>query len=281
MTSFSNREKVIKPPGKLSLDLAELWRYKELFLVFTWRDIKVKFKQTLLGFLWVGLQPILMMLIFIVFFANTLKISTADMPPAIFYFSGLLLWTLFSTSITGAGMSMISNAQIIKKIYFPRLIIPISSILSAVFDFLIALVIFLGIVGYYYFQGFELSLGRLFLYLPLGLMLTIIASIGIGSLIASLNVKYRDFRYIIPFLVQLLFFLTPVIYPVSIFSSSSLEKLMSINPMTGAIALSRAAFTTDALNWSLIAVSFASAILLFFVGLYNFKRTESYFADLA
>ena len=139
----SNVEYTIKPPDKFSLNLEEIWLYRELFYFFTWRDIKVKYKQTILGFLWAVLQPFLMMMIFVVFFARVLNVPTDKIPAPIFYYSGLLLWNIFSTGLSGAGNSMVTNANIIKKIYFPRLIIPISSILVAVFDFLMAIIVFL------------------------------------------------------------------------------------------------------------------------------------------
>lgn len=275
-------EYIIRPPGKLSLNLKELWQYRELFYFFTWRDIKVKYKQTVLGFLWAILQPLLMMVVFVLFFAKALNIPTDNIPAPIFYYSGLLLWIVFSSGVSGAGNSMVSNANIIKKIYFPRLIIPISSILTAVFDFLMALILFFGLLLYYSIDGYEINMFKLLLYLPLGLILTVFTAFGLGSLIAALNVKYRDFRYIIPFFIQFLLFLTPVIYPVSIFEGSWIESLLSLNPMTGAITLSRSAFISgNAVDWSMIGLSIFSATILFFIGVYYFRKTEAYFADLA
>lgn len=274
-------EYVIRPPGKLSLNLRELWLYRELFYFFTWRDIKVKYKQTVLGFLWAILQPLLMMAIFVVFFAKALKVPTDGVPAPLFYYSGLLLWNVFSSGISGAGNSMVANANIIKKIYFPRLIIPISSILTAVFDFAMALIIFIILVIYYHFQGFEFASLQLMLTIPLGLFLTVITAFGLGSFMAALNVKYRDFRYIIPFFIQFMLFVTPVIYPVSIFADSWLEQLLSLNPMTGAITLGRSAFTAAVIDWQMIGISSLSAIFIFLLGIFNFRRTEAYFADLA
>ncbi len=274
-------EYIIQPPGKLSLNLKELWQYRELFYFFTWRDIKVKYKQTILGFLWAVLQPLFMMMIFVFFFANALKISTDGVPAPIFYYSALLLWNIFSSGLSSAGNSMVSNANIIKKIYFPRLIIPISSILTAVFDFLMALIIFLILIIYYSFQGYEIFWIKLVFYLPFGLILTVITTFGLGSFIAALNVKYRDFRYVIPFFIQFLLFVTPVIYPVSIFHNSWLETILSLNPMTGAITLSRGAFVSDPINWGMVGISTLAAIFIFIFGIYHFRKTEAYFADLA
>ncbi len=274
-------EYIIRPPGKLSLNLRELWQYRELFFFFTWRDIKVKYKQTILGFLWAVIQPLLMMAIFVVFFAKALKISTDEVPAPIFYYSGLLLWNIFSTGIGAAGNSMISNANIIKKIYFPRLIIPISSILTAVFDFMMALLLFVILLVYFNFHGYDFSWMKLLFYLPLGLILTVVTTFGLGSFIAALNVKYRDFRYVIPFFIQFLLFVTPVIYPVSIFEGNWLETLLSLNPMTGAITLCRSAFTDSLIDWKMIGLSTFSAIIVFLLGIFQFRKTEAYFADLA
>ncbi|MEM6317874.1 MAG: ABC transporter permease, partial [Bacteroidota bacterium] len=232
-----NIEYTIEPPSKFSLNLQELWIYRELFYFFTWRDIKVKYKQTVLGFLWAVLQPFLMMMVFVVFFSKALNVPTDNIPAPIFYYSGLLLWNIFSTGLAGAGNSMVTNANIIKKIYFPRLIIPMSSILVAFFDFLMALIVFGGILLFYEWTmpTFYVNYLRLVLYLPLALIMTILGTFGIGSFLAALNVKYRDFRYVIPFMIQFLLFITPVIYPVSIFKDISwIKYVLAINPMTGA-----------------------------------------------
>lgn len=277
-------EYIIKKPGKFQLNIDEIWQYKELFYFFTWRDVKVKYKQTILGFLWAVLQPFLMMMVFVIFFSKVLSVPTDNIPAPIFYYSGLLLWNIFSSGLTGAGNSMVTNANIIKKIYFPRLIIPMSSILVSVFDFLMAMIIYLGIVIYYKFAmpEFEINYLSLLLCLPAALLLTILSTFGLGSLLAALNVKYRDFRYVIPFLVQLLMFLTPVIYPVSMFNSIPWAKyLLALNPMTGAVNLGRAAFSDTSIDWGLLSISMVSGFLLFFIGIYVFRKTEAFFADIA
>jgi lipopolysaccharide transport system permease protein len=281
MEEASTTEYIIKPPGRFSLNFKELWQYRELFYFFIWRDIKVKYKQTILGFLWAILQPLLMMFVFIFFFSNTLSVPTDGIPPPIFYFSGLLLWNIFSSGVNNAGNSMISNANIIKKIYFPRLIIPLSSVLTCVFDFLMALVVFISLVIYYQINGYTFSLIKLLIFLPLGLLLTVITTFGFGCLIASLNIKYRDFRYVIPFLIQFAFFITPVIYPISIFNNSWLENILSLNPIAGAISLGRAAFLDINVDWLEIGISTCASIFIFFIGIFNFRKTEVYFADLA
>lgn len=270
---------IIKPPGKFSFQLKELWSYRELFYYFSWRDIKVKYKQTLLGIAWAIIQPVLIMLIFIVFFSKTLSIPTDGIPPALFYFSGLLLWNLFSNGITGAGNSIINNADILKKIYFPRLIIPVSSVFVALFDFVIAFVLFVIILFYYDLNGIDIDYFRFLFLFSMGLMITLITTLGLGCLIASFTIKYRDFKYIIPFLLQLLFFISPVIYPLSILSDPTWKYVLSFNPITSAIELARHIFLEDPLNWSLLSISIFSALMIFFIGVFNFKKTENYIAD--
>lgn len=268
----------IKPPGKLSLGLHELWQFRELFYYFTWRDIKVKYKQATLGFLWAILQPFILMVVFSMFFGGALEIPTENETPyPLFVFSGLLLWNVFSSGLSNASGSMVTNANMIKKIYFPRLIIPLSSILVALFDFLMALIIYIGMLLWYQHPVSP----KIALYLPLALTITVCTTFGLGVFLAALNVKYRDVRYIIPFLIQVLLFITPVIYPVSIIQQEWIKKLLSLNPMAGAIDLLRSCLTNSPVDWSQIGLSISFAFLLFLGGLYYFRKTEYYFADLA
>ncbi|GAB4280909.1 MAG: ABC transporter permease [Marinilabiliales bacterium] len=248
-----------------------------MFYFFTWRDIKVKYKQAFFGFLWAILQPFLTMLIF-TFLGNMLSIPSDNIPYPVFAYSGLMLWTMFSSAVSNAGNSMVSNSNIIKKIYFPRLIIPMSSILVATFDFLMAFIVFIGLLIYY---SIEVSIYKILIFVPISILITIIASFGIGSFLAALNVKYRDFKYVIPFLVQSLMFMTPVIYPVSILQSEWAKYLIALNPMSGAIDLSRNAIINASFNINLFLISVSSAILFFILGLFYFRKTEAYFADIA
>ena len=268
----------IKPKLAFSLNLKELIEYKELFYFFTWRDVKVKYKQTAFGFLWAILQPLVMMAIFTFFIGKSLKVPSDTIEYPIFAFSGLILWTVFSSGITNAGNSMVSNAQIIKKIYFPRLVIPISSILVSVFDFLIAFFVFIVLLIFYQQPVDVLSA---FMFWPTSLIVAVIATFGPGCLLAALNVKYRDFRYVIPFLVQALLFLTPVIYPISIVSNSWLKYLLAVNPMYAAITIFRLPMMNSSPDTTLLWISLLSGVLLFFIGLTYFRKTEMYFADLA
>ncbi len=259
------------------LNLSELWRYRELFYFFTWRDIKVKYKQTVLGFLWAILQPLLMMLIFTLFFARALNIQNLSIPYPVFVFSGLIIWNFFSSALTNASNSMVNNAPIIKKIYFPRLIIPVSSILGALFDFIMAFVLFLILLVYYQTTP---SLHAIYCW-PLSLIATAIASLGLGSWLSALNVKYRDFRYVIPFLVQVLFFVTPVIYPTSLIEQEWIQYLIALSPMYAAIELFRIPLLDAMPNYAFLFMSMANGIVFLFVGLIYFRKTEDFFADLA
>ena len=277
MSTQETKESIIVPPQKLSLDLGELWRYRELFYFFTWRDIKVKYKQTVLGVFWAILQPLFMMVLFTFFFGRALKIESRGLPYPLFVFSGLAIWNLFSTGITNAGNSMVSNASIIKKIYFPRLIIPMSSILSSLIDFCIALIMLIILVIYY--QQPVNVLQAMFFW-PLGILLACIGTFGPGCWLAALNIKYRDFRYVIPFLVQVLLFLTPVIYPITVVENGWIQILLALNPMYSAVEVFRAPLI-GLPNQNLLLISLSSSIILFFIGLLYFKKTEMYFADLA
>lgn len=271
----------IRPHEKLNLGLKELWHYRELFFFFTWRDIKVKYKQTVLGFAWAVLQPIIMMFIFSAV-GNAFNIPAEGLPRPLFAYSGLLLWNIFSSGLVNAGNSMVTNANIIKKIYFPRLIIPISSILSALFDFVMALIVFIGMVIYYIVRGeVHVNLLDFILVLPVSLFITSIATFGVGSLLASLNIKYRDFRYVIPFLVSVLLFLTPVIYPISGTHFIWAKYLLALNPLYSAIELFRSTFSNSTLHIYLVLISLASSLIFFIIGLFYFRKTEAYFADLA
>lgn len=280
---MTETEFIIKPPEKLTLNWQELWQYRELFYFFTWRDIKVKYKQTALGFLWVILQPLLMMGVFVLFFSKGLKISTDNIPAPVFYLSGLIYWNLFSAGLSNSANSMVTNAQIIKKIYFPRLIIPISSILVATFDFTIALIIvILLLLGYLFLDSnMPISVWTPFFFLA-ALVLTVITTFGLGSLLAALNVQYRDFRYVIPFMIQFMLFITPVFYPLTLFESIPyLKYFLALNPITGAILLARSSFLNIPVDWILISISSCSAIVLLLLGLYTFRKMEAYFADIA
>lgn len=279
---WKEMEYEIRPKRKFDFGLKELWAYKELFYFFTWRDIKVKYKQTMLGFLWAILQPLVTMVVFTFFFGRLMQVPSMNLPYPVFVLSGLLLWNIFSSGVTNAGNSMVNNANIIKKIYFPRLIIPLSAILVSVFDFMMTLLIFFGVLIYFMtFRGMMINWPGLLVMLPFSVLFACIASFGLGTLMAALNIKYRDFRYLVPFMIQTMLFVTPVIYPMSIVPSLLLKKILALNPMYASIELLRGSMTGIYPPAELLFVSFISSLALLIAGIYFFRKTEYYFADLA
>ena len=276
VTSSASVPTVIGPQPTFSLGLGELWRYRELFYFFTWRDIKVKYRQTALGVAWAVLQPALLTLVFALFFGARMQ-TEIDFPYPVFAFTGLLLWNAFAGGLTSAGTSMVANTQILQKVYFPRLVIPVSSILVAIFDLSIALPVLAGLAAWFGCAPRP----SLPLFFASGLSLTVAATLGAGCWLAALCVKYRDFRYVLPFLVQLLLFVTPVIYPVSFAREGWTRWLLALNPMSGPIALFRGMFSQQPIDWMLTLGSAASAIVLLGLGIGYFRKTEAYFADLA
>lgn len=268
----------IKPRNKFSLGFKELWQYKELFYTFTWRDIKIKYKQTYLGMAWALFQPIVMTILFTLSFGKIItNTTTLEVPYPVFALSGFIIWNIFSSGLSNAGNSMISNANIIKKIYFPRLIIPISAMLVSLIDFIISFLIFIPVL-YYFNCGFNI---RSIFFIPLSLLLTCLSTFGLGTFLAALNVKYRDFRYILPFFIQALLFATPVIYPIKISGNPLFNLIMLFNPMSAPIELFRHSFSNDPINFQNIYLSITVSLFLFVIGIYYFRRTETYFADLA
>lgn len=262
--------------GWASINIGELWAYRELFYIFAWRDIKVRYKQTVIGVLWAVLQPILLMVIFSTFFGGLAKIPSEGVPYPVFVFSGLLYWNYFSTSLTGTSNSLIDNENILKKIYFPRLVLSLSPSLTPMIDFIISLVVLFGIM-LYYGTTFHLSL----LVLPIVLLLAFLAASGLGMFLAALNVRYRDIRYALPFFIQSLLFLTPVIYPTTLIPEQY-RWILSLNPMTGIIEAARASITgAKPLDIELLGLSALISLLLFTIGIFYFRKTERFFADIA
>lgn len=271
-------EIVIEPANRFGINLRELWQYRELFYFFTWRDIKVKYKQTFLGVLWVMLQPLMMMLVFTFFFRSVVEQTSLEMPYPVYVFSGVLLWTFFTAAVTNSGNSMVLNAPIIKKIYFPRLIIPVSSILAALLDLSITMILFvLYLVVFHVSVDFVEAL----LFWPLAILLSITGTLGLGCGLSALMVKYRDFRFVIPFALQLGFFLTPIVYPVSSNSIPFLKYILAVNPMYGAIVMFRIPMMAAPADPVLVLISVLSSLIMLISGLLYFKKTELYFADLA
>jgi len=266
----------IKPiKGFSDLGLKELWHYRELFYFLAWRDIKIRYKQTAIGIVWAVLQPFLTMVVFSVFFGKVVGISTSGIPYPLFAFCGLLFWNYFSNSLSTASQSLISNQSIIQKIYFPKIIIPLSSSLVFLIDFFFAAAVFAGLMIYYHFLP---TLSGILLIIPC-LIITFLSFSGLGLIFSSINVKYRDVRYALPFFIQILIFLTPVIYPTSILGRY--QWLWYLNPMAGVIETIRTGLLgAGVINWTLFFISALLSILLFFIGILYFKRSERFFADV-
>ncbi|HTH93184.1 MAG TPA: ABC transporter permease [Candidatus Paceibacterota bacterium] len=266
----------IRPKKLFSFsDLKEIWDYRELLYFFSWRDLKVRYKQTFVGVLWAIFQPFITMVVFSVFFGQLAKIPSDGVPYPIFVYVGLLFWQFFSGSLSDTSNSLITNQAIVTKIYFPRLVLPISSVVTQCVDFIIGTVILIGLMFYYGYTPHLIGL----LILPLLLIITFLASVGLGLFLASINVKYRDVRYVLPFFIQMLLFVTPVIYPAGI--AGKYSWVLALNPMMGVIQSARAALLgTTVLNWELIGISLAATFALTIFGIYMFKKTERYFADI-
>ncbi len=268
---------VIKPrKGLANLDFKELWSYRELFYFFAWRDIKIRYKQTFFGIAWAVMQPFIAMVVFTVVFDRLADMPSDNIPYPIFVYAGLLLWNVFSTSLNDSSQSFIRNVNIITKVYVPKIIVPAASIIVSLVDFLFAGLIFGGIMLYYgfmpHFQGL--------LFLPLLLLITIFTSLGLGWFFSAVNVKYRDIRYALPFFIQLLIFVTPVIYPISIVPQKY-QWLLALNPMTGVIETFKAGFLgTTLINWPTLGISAVVSIVFLLFGLVYFLKTEKAFADV-
>ncbi len=267
----------LEPPGRgVDLDLGTLWEYRQLLYFFTWRDVKVRYKQTVLGAAWAILQPLLTTFIFTIFFGHVAGLSSDGVPYVLFAFAALLPWTYFSNGLSAASNSLVSGASMITKVYFPRLALPIAAVLGAVVDLICAATLLIPLFVYY-----DVALGVRILALPLFFLIATTTCIGTGLAFAALNVRYRDVRYVVPFLVQAWLFATPVVYSSNTLSSSW-RAVYAINPMVGVV---------DGFRWSLLGisshellrsvlVSTASALTLLVLGLVYFRRSEDSFADV-
>ncbi len=267
---------VIQPPTRfLQIDWAELWQYRELFYFLVWREIKVRYKQTVMGAAWAIIQPFFNMVIFTLFFGRLAKIPSDGIPYPVFSYAALLPWTFFAQSMHFSSNSLISNTSLVTKIYFPRIAVPIAPVLACLVDFMIASTLLLILFPYY-----DTSLSSNVWAAPLMVLLTIVAASGVGIWLAALNVKYRDFRYVVPFLTQFWMFASPVVYPASIVPEKW-RVFYGINPMTGAIEGFRwALLGTDINPWPIVSMSAVSGIVILSLGLLYFRRTERFFADL-
>ena len=269
-------ETIIRPKKTFSVnDLREIWQYKELLYFFTWRDLKVRYKQTAIGASWAVLQPFMAMVVFSVFFGGLAHMPSDGVPYPIFVYTGLLFWQFFSSSLGDVSGSLISNKAIVTKVYFPRLILPLAVVATNFVDFCIASVVLVGLMFYYGFFPHLIGL----LIIPFLLVITFFAALGGGLVLATINVKYRDVRYVLPYFIQMLLFVTPVIYPSSI--AGKYSWILAINPMTGVIKAARAIILgTEPINWLLLTLSFVAVFILLIIGVVMFKKMEHYFADI-
>jgi lipopolysaccharide transport system permease protein len=267
---------VIKPSrGWRSLDLRELWKYRELLLFLTWRDIKVRYKQTVLGATWAILQPLLTMVVFSLFFGRLARMPSDGIPYPIFSYAALVPWTMFANGLTQSSNSLVSSANLLRKVYFPRLIIPLSSILAGLVDFTISFAVLIVLMGLY---GFAPTWNAL--WLPPLLLLTLVTSLGTGLWLSAMNVQFRDVKYTIPFLTQIWLFATPIVYPSSLLSEPW-RTIYGINPMVGVVEGFRwALLGTDTAPGPTIAVSAVAAVALLVSGALYFRRMEKGFADI-
>lgn len=278
--SFSNTQEpvLIIEPGRTEKNYwADLWRYRELFLVLAWRDLSVRYKQTIIGILWAIIRPFLTMIVFTVIFGQIAKLpSDGSAPYALMVFTAMLPWSLFSNALTESSNSLISNANLIGKVYFPRLIIPTATLVTAFIDFLISFTILIGLMVYYQFAA-----NWQILLLPFFIILALLASLGPGLWITALNVKYRDFRYIIPFIVQFGLYVSPVGFSSKVIPENW-RLLYSLNPVVGVI---------DGFRWCILGgnspiympgflLSLAIIAFLLWLGLSRFRKMEKTFADL-
>jgi len=265
----------IKPiKGWVAIDLKELWHHRELLYFLVWRDIKVRYKQTILGATWAILQPFLMMVVFSLFFGKFMKVPREGIAYPLFSYAAILPWMVFSEGVTRSTNSVIQSSNLITKVYFPRLIMPLSSIISPLIDFGFAFLVFIGLMFYY---GFPPSIK--ILLLPVFLLLALITALAVGLWLSAINVQYRDVRYTIPFLIQFWFFASPVVY-----SSTSLPKswqlFYSLNPMVGVIEGFRWILLGTAPPGSLMIVSITIVLIMLISGAFYFRRTEKIFADV-
>jgi len=261
--------------GWISLKLGELWEYRELLYFLMWRDIKVRYKQTLLGAAWAVLVPFLQMVVFTIFLGKLAKIPSDGIPYPIFSFSALVIWTFFAQGLTQSTGSLVAGQNLIKKVYFPRLAIPISTVLAGVVDFAIAFAVLLGLMF-----KFDIAPTAHVVWLPLLLLLALVTSLGVGLWLSALNVRYRDVRYVVPFLAQLWMFATPVAYPASLVPEKW-RLFYGLNPMVGVVEGFRWALLGTATRpGPMIFASAVAALLLLVSGAFYFRRMERSFADL-
>jgi len=261
--------------GWLSIDFKELWRYRELIFFLTWRDIKVRYKQAVLGVAWAILQPLLTMLIFTVIFGILLETPSQDLPYPLFTLSALLPWQLFASALQRSSISLVGNANLITKIYFPRLAIPISSVFAALVDFAVSFMVLLGVMIYYqYWPGLNI------LWLPIIVLLALLTALSVGLWLSALNVQYRDIQQMVPFIIQVWMYASPIVYPIETIPAGVWRWLYGLNPMVGVIQGFRWALLGGEQPDITMLISVAVVFLILVSGLFYFRRMEKTFADI-
>jgi len=264
----------IRPRGWMPIDLRELWDYRGLLYFLTWRDIKIRYKQTVLGFAWAIIQPFMMMVVFSLFFGGLLKVPSEGVPYPLFSYAALLPWTLFSQGIGRSSLSLVANVSMIQKVYFPRLIMPLSGILAPLVDFAIAFVILIGMMFYF---GYPPTMR--IIWLPAFVILAPMTALGVGLWLSAVNVRYRDVGHAVPFLIQIWLFASPVVYSSSLLPAR-FQAIYGLNPMAGVIEGFRWALLGTDPPGSLIAVSVIIVIVVLISGVFYFRRSEKTFADV-
>jgi lipopolysaccharide transport system permease protein len=261
--------------GRFALGLAEIWQYRELLYFLVWRDLKVRYRQTVVGVAWIVLQPLVTTAIFAVIFGRLAGLPSEGIPYPLFVFAGLLPWQMFSGAISRATMSLVSNANLLTKVYFPRLLMPLAAVLSGLVDLAIFLVILTFMMGWY-----RITPGWAVLALPLLVLVAVLAALAVGVWLAALNVRYRDVQQAIPFLIQVWFLASPVAYSGNLVPAGAWRVLYNLNPMTGVIQGFRWALLGKAAPDPLMWLSVAAIAALFFGGLLFFRHQEETFADV-
>ncbi len=275
-------EHTITPPkGLVRIDWAELWQFRDLFLVLAWRDISVRYKQTVLGAAWAILQPLMTMVVFSFIFNRMAGIQSGDGTPyPVFLCVGQLLWQYFSGTLNNASQALVSNVQLVQKVYFPRLILPTTAITTGLVDLAFASLVLVSMMTWYHVTPTWIGL----LTLPLLILTAVLSALGIGLFLASINVKYRDVRYVLPFLINIMMYVTPVIYPLALLDRHPVAKtaMTWINPIAGVISNARAGLLGHSVfQWDVLAISLFMSVVYLALGLAYFRATERYFADLA
>ncbi len=268
---------VIEPSkGWVSLKLRELWKYRELLYFLTWRDIKVRYKQTVIGAAWAIIQPVMTMVVFSLFFGQLAKIPSDGVPYPIFAYAALVPWTFFAAGLGSSSNSLVGSANLIKKIYFPRLVIPLSAVFSGIVDFALAFIVLIVMM-----LAFGITPTLNIFWLPFFLVLAFVTSLGVGLWLSAMNVQFRDVQYVIPFLIQFWMFATPIAYPSSLISNEFLRAIYGINPMVGVVEGFRwALLGTNTAPGPVIIVSTLGALGLLVSGAFYFRRMEKTFADV-